>query len=175
MFGAAPHTDRPHWPSPRPTSTACRSPGELDTDPRWPRCGPRMGHLGVHSVVSMPLLPHPGVLGAMTVYGHQRDAFDDDGVRIGELFAVSAAIAVQNAQVLAQTKRLAMPLQGALTNRATIDQAIGILMSRFGCSPDDACDRLRQTSRSENQKLHSIASRIVERAVRLARAGYAHR
>jgi GAF domain-containing protein len=144
--------------------------GLLDTDRQWPRFGPRAAHLGVHSVLSIPLVTSDGVLGAMNVYAHQRDAFDEHAVAIGELFAVPAAIAVQNAQVLAQTRRLANQLQTALASRATIDQALGILMSRAGCSPAEAFDRLRQTSQSENRKLHDVAQALVDEAVRRARA-----
>lgn len=106
----------------------------------------------------------------MNVYAHQRDSFDEQAARIGEPFAVPAAIAVQNAQVLAQAKRLAAQLQNALTNRASIDYAIGIVMSRVGCGPQEAVDRLQNLSQRENQKLHSIAARVVADAVRRARA-----
>jgi GAF domain-containing protein len=146
--------------------------GELGTDPQWPRFGPRIANLGVHSALSIPLLTPAGVLGAMNVYGRQRDAFDEQGARIGELFAAPAAIAVQNAQVLAQTKRLATHVHQALSNRVVIDQATGILMSRFGCSADEASEQLHQMS--QNEHLYAIASRIVEGAVRLARAGNAN-
>ena len=81
--------------------------GSLGGEPRWPRFGPRAGRLGVHSVLSLPLLTPDGVVGAMNVYAHGKDAFDEQAARIGELFAVPAAIAVQNAQVLAAAKRLA--------------------------------------------------------------------
>ena len=79
----------------------------------------------------------------MNVYAHAKDAFDERAEQLGELFAVPAAIAVQNAQILAQTQRLAAKLQSALTNRAVIDQAIGILMSRSGVTADEAFSRLR--------------------------------
>jgi GAF domain-containing protein len=144
--------------------------GSLDTDPLWPRFGPRVGHLGVHSVLSLPLLTADGVLGAMNVYAHAPDAFDDHAASLGELFAVPAAIAVQNAQVLAQAKRLATQLQTALINRAVIDQAKGILISRIGCSSDEAFDRLRHMSQTENQKLHAVAQTLVDEAMHRARA-----
>lgn len=144
--------------------------GSLGVDAQWPRFGPRVGRLGVHSVVSLPLLTSDGVLGAMNVYAHQRDAFDEHAALIGEAFAVPAAIAVQNAQVLAQTRRLASQLQAALSSRSTIDQAMGIVMSRVGCDPDEAFDRLRQLSQSEQQKLHTIAQNIRDEAIRRARA-----
>lgn len=144
--------------------------GSLDTDQQWPHFGPRVGQLGVHSVLSIPLLTSDGVLGAMNVYAHERDAFDEHAALIGELFAVPAAIAVQNAQVLAQARRLSAQLQAALTSRSTIDQAMGIVMSRVGCDPDEAFDRLRQLSQSENKKLHTIAQDIRNEAIRTARA-----
>jgi GAF domain-containing protein len=109
--------------------------GALSGDPRWPRFGPRAGRLGVHSVLSLPLHAGDQVVGAMNVYAHPKDAFDERAEHIGELFAVPAAIAVQNAQILAQTQRLAADLQAALTSRAVIDQAIGIIISRTGVTP----------------------------------------
>src|SRR6476661_6569139 len=96
--------------------------GSLGGEQRWPRFGPRVGRLGVHSVLSLPLLTPDGVFGAMNVYAHDKDAFDEQSARVGELFAVPAAIAVQNAQVLAATKRLATALQASLTSQAIIDQ-----------------------------------------------------
>ncbi len=52
-------------------------------------------------------------------------AFDGRAEELGELFAGSAAVAVQNAQILVQVRRLAAGLQAALTTRPVIDQAIG--------------------------------------------------
>ena len=58
--------------------------------------------LGVHSAVSLPLITPDGVIGAMNVYARAKYAFDDRAAELGEIFAVPAAIAVQNAHVLAQ-------------------------------------------------------------------------
>ena len=144
--------------------------GNLGTDDRWARFGPRVQRLGVHSVLSLPLVTADRVLGAMNVYAHAPEAFDDRAALIGELFAEPAAIAVQNAQVLAQTKRLAAQLQTALTGRSTIDQALGIVMSRVGCDADEAFHRLRTISQRQNRKLSSVAQHMVDEAVRVARA-----
>ena len=144
--------------------------GALGDDAQWPQFGPRVKRLGVHSVLSLPLVTPGGVVGAMNVYAHPADSFDDHAVEIGELFAVPAAIAVQNAQVLAQTKRLAHQLEAALTSRAVIDQALGILMSRAGSTAEQAFDRLRDRSQSDNVKLREVAQRVVDEAVRRARA-----
>jgi GAF domain-containing protein len=143
--------------------------GSLGGDRRWPRFGPRVSRLGVHSVLSLPLLTPDGVSGAMNVYAHAKDAFDDRAERLGQLFAVPAAIAVQNAQILAQTQRLASRLQAALVSRAVIDQAIGILMARSGITADEAFDRLRTLSQHEHTKLSAVATAIVATAVRRVR------
>jgi GAF domain-containing protein len=145
--------------------------GELSADEQWPRFGPRVAELGVHSVLSLPLLtPDRTVVGAMNVYAHPKNAFTDHAEHIGELFAVPAAIAVQNALVLAQAKRLAHQLRTALTSRAVIDQALGILMSRTGGTSEEAFARLRERSQADNVKLRDVAHRVVDEAVRRARA-----
>lgn len=94
----------------------------------------------------------------------------DQAAQVGELFAVPAAIAVQNAQVLAHARRVAATLQAALNARAVIDQAVGILMSRAGYSADEAFDRLRHKSQTQNSKLAVVARSIVDQAVRRARS-----
>jgi AmiR/NasT family two-component response regulator len=86
------------------------------------------------------------------------------------LFAAQAAISVQNAQILAQTQRLAANMQAALTNRAVIDQAIGIMMSRSGVTADAAFSKLRALSQQEHIKVSAVANGIVLEAVRRARA-----
>jgi GAF domain-containing protein len=144
--------------------------GSLDADPRWPLFGARVGRLGVHSVLSLPLISDDTVVGAMNVYAHAKQAFDERAEQVGELFAVPAAIAVQNAQILAQTRRLAASFQTALTTRAVIDQAIGIVMSRHGVSADEAFNRLRTLSQREHAKVAVIAEGIVQAAVQRARA-----
>ena len=144
--------------------------GSLGGDRRWPRFGPRAGRLGVHSVLSLPLLTPGGVVGSMNVYAHARDAFDDRAEKLGEIFAGPAAITVHNAQILAQTARLATQLQAALTTRPIIDQAIGILRARSGITAAEAFQRLRHLSQTRHTKLANLAEQIVEEAVRRARA-----
>jgi GAF domain-containing protein len=144
--------------------------GSLGGEPRWPRFGPRVGRLGVHSVLSLPLLLPDRVVGALNVYAHGKDAFGSDALRVGELFARPAAVSVHNAQVLAQSQRLATQLGEALTSRAVIDQALGIIRSRTGASAEDAFDRLQAMSQSQHVKVAEVSRVLVEEAVRRAHA-----
>jgi hypothetical protein len=146
--------------------------GSLGADPRWPRFGGRVARRGVHSVVSLPLIVPDGVVGAMNVYAHAKDVFDERAAELGVVFAIPAAIAVQNAQVLAQTKRLATQLQAALETRGVIDRAVGILMSRTGSTEQQALDRLRSLSQHDHHKLAVVTRQIIDEAVRRARAAH---
>jgi GAF domain-containing protein len=120
--------------------------------------------------VSLPVITPDGVVGAMNVYAHDKHVFDERAAELGEIFATPAAIAVQNVQELARTRRLAEQLQAALRTRAVIDQAVGIIMSRSGSSENEALDRLRTLSQHDHEKLVVVARRIVDEAVRRAQA-----
>jgi hypothetical protein len=95
---------------------------------------------------------------------------DGHAAELGELFAAPAAVAVHNAQVLAQALNLTMQLQTALSSRPVIDQAIGLLRGRTGGTAEETFERLRAISQRENAKLAAVAQRFVEEAVRRARA-----
>lgn len=144
--------------------------GSLSTESLWPRFGPRVSEAGVHSALSLPLLLPDHVVGAINVYALEREAFDDHAAHFGERFAVPAAVAVHNAQVLAAAQRLAEQLQQALNSRPVIDQAIGIMRARTGTSEAEALGRLRKISQHEHTKLVEVAAGIVEQAAARARA-----
>jgi len=149
---------------------AIQTSGSLGGEARWPRFGPRVGRMGVHSVLSLPLLLPDRVVGALNVYAHGKDTFGPDAVRIGESFARPAAVAVYNAQILARSQQLADQLRQALVSRAVIDQALGIIRSRTGADAEEAFDRLRTMSQSQHVKLAELAQSLVDEAVRRARA-----
>jgi GAF domain-containing protein len=144
--------------------------GSLGGEMMWPRFGPRVGRLGVHSALSLPLLLPGQTVGAINVYAHRKDVFDDHAARLGELFAAPAAVAVHNARILTEARRLTLQLQTALASRPVIDQAIGLLRGRSGVSAEEAFNRLRLISQTEHVKVADVARRIVEDAVRRAQA-----
>ena len=144
--------------------------GSLGGEKMWPRFGPRVGRLGVHSALSLPLLLPDQVVGAINVYAHGKDVFDEHAAELGELFAKPAAVAVHNAQILADALSLTVQLQTALKTRPVIDQAIGLIRGRTGRSVEDAFTHLRKMSQAEHRKLADVAQQIVDEAVRRARA-----
>ena len=95
---------------------------------------------------------------------------DERAAELGMIFAAPAAIAVQNAHALAQTRRLAEQLQAALESRGVVDRAVGIMMSRSGGTETEAMERLRELSQTQHRKLVVVARSIVDEAVRRANA-----
>lgn len=144
--------------------------GSLGGEKMWPRFGPRVGRLGIHSALSLPLVLPGQLVGAINVYARGKDVFDEHAIELGELFASPAAVAVHNAHILTQALELTTQLQTALSSRPVIDQAIGVLRARSGGSPEEAFDSLRRMSQSEHVKLAEVAQRMVDEAVRRARA-----
>lgn len=140
----------------------------LGADRRWLQFGSKTARMGVHSALSLPLSTPVGVVGSLNLYARAKGAFDGRDAERGQTFATPAAVAVQNAQVLAQSRRLTQELQSALTSRAVIDRAIGIVLSRTGGSAEEAFTILRKLSQNGHQKLHEVAQRIVDDAIRRA-------
>jgi GAF domain-containing protein len=144
--------------------------GSLGGEKMWPRFGPRVGRMGVHSALALPLLLPDRVVGAISVYAHDKDVFDEHAEELGELFARPAAAAVHNAQVLAEALTLNDQLRSALSSRPIIDQAIGIIRARTGRTAEAAFVQLQAMSQSEHRKLADVATLVVDEAVRRAHA-----
>src|SRR6202048_2151651 len=144
--------------------------GSLGGEKMWPRFGPRVGRLGVHSALSLPLLLPDQVVGAINVYAHGKDVFDEHAAELGEMFAQPGAVAVHNAQILADALSLTAQLQRALSTRPVIDQAIGLIRGRTGRSVEDAFTHLREMSQAEHRKLADVAQQIVDEDVSRPRA-----
>ncbi len=144
--------------------------GSLGGEKMWPRFGPRVGRLGVHSALSLPLLLSDRVVGAINVYAYRKNVFDLHAAELGELFAKPASVAVHNAQVLDDALSLTVQLQTALVTRPVIDQAIGLIRARTGRSVEDAFTHLQAISQAEHRKLADVAQYMMDEAVRSARA-----
>jgi len=132
-----------------------------------------VGRLGVHSALSLPLVLPGQVLGALNVYAHGRDVFDEHAVAMGEAFSSQAAVSVHNAQLLDQAQRLVAQLRQALTSRLEIDQALGVVMSRTGATAQEAFDKFRALSQTRSVKLTEVAHEVLGDAVRRPRARHA--
>jgi GAF domain-containing protein len=142
--------------------------GSLGGEKMWPRFGPRVSRMGVHSALSLPLRLPGQTVGAINVYAFAKGVFTDRAAELGELFAAPAAVAVHNAQVLTKALQLTSQLQVALSVRPVIDQAVGLIRGRTGNTAEQAFARLQEISQNEHRKVAEVAQRMVDEAVRRA-------
>jgi GAF domain-containing protein len=135
-------------------------------DGQWPAFSQAAADHGIQSTISLPLAVRGNGIGALNLYSKQAAAFSDEDEQVGSLFADQASVALTNAQLYDSAYRLTQQLQEALTSRAVIDQAKGILMGQRGVGVDEAFTLLRTTSQRENRKLRDIAQQLVDGARR---------
>ena len=131
-------------------------------DENWPHFSQAALEHGIQSTISLPLGVRGNGIGALNLYSRERAAFSDEGEEVGMMFASQASVALANAQLYSSAYRMTQQLQEALTSRAVIDQAKGILMREHGVGADEAFEVLRRSSQRENRKLRDLAQDLVD-------------
>lgn len=135
---------------------------DLPQDQRFPSYGPRAGERGARSVLSLPLAADGRTVGALNLYSRACDVFDGDALALGELLAAHASLAVQAATAYYSSRDVAEQLREAISSRAVIEQAKGVLMTQLRCTPDEAFQRLVEASQTSNRKLRLVAQEVVQ-------------
>jgi GAF domain-containing protein len=128
---------------------------------RWPSFCPAAHEQGARSCLGLPLSGPTGLMGCYNFYSMWPDAFAADTRGQLEVFAGNAAGAVAVAMKLAEQTQMSDDLHDALTSRAVIDQATGIIMAQQRCGAAAAFDILRRASQQRNVKLRELAAEIV--------------
>lgn len=132
--------------------------GALSQEARWPNFSLRAFEAsGVESIMSFRLYSDGATLGVINLFSKQPNAFHDDDIHLGSIFAAHAAVAFSAMQKQEQ-------FDDALENRDVIGRAKGILMARSGVSEEEAFDMLRSASQRMNRKLREVARSIAETA-----------
>ncbi|MDX3193966.1 GAF and ANTAR domain-containing protein [Streptomyces sp. MN03-5084-2B] len=132
---------------------------------RWPRFAEGARAAGFGSFLAAPLVADEQFSGAVNCYGRQDDGFEEVEAQLLELYtaAVEAILRVYHRYLRARDT--ADHLRTALTSRAVIDQAKGMLMAIRQVDADDAFALLVEQSQRENVKLREVAERFVARVV----------
>lgn len=117
---------------------------------------------GIHSVFSLPLVLDGETHGALNLFALTPRAFTEHDIARAEAFTAQAATALTILLRHARHTVLDDELREALTTRATIDQALGILMVTRKISAREAFEVLRHTSQTTNRKVSTIAAELIE-------------
>jgi GAF domain-containing protein len=136
-----------------------------DAVEQWPGFARGAVEAGFGSFLAAPLVADAQFAGAVNCYGRQDDGFEEIEAQLLELYtaAVEAVLRVYHRYLRA--RETAEHLRTALTSRAVIDQAKGMLMAIRQIDADDAFALLVEQSQRENTKLREVAERFVERVV----------
>lgn len=127
---------------------------------------------GVTSYLAAPLVIDSETFGALNLYSHDDHGFHEVDGEILELFSTAVEGTLRITRRYLQARERAEQLREALTTRAVIDQAKGILMALHGIDADAAFDLLVQQSQRENTKVRQIAERFIETTTQLPQPGF---
>jgi PAS domain-containing protein len=136
----------------------------LDADDRWPNLARLAAPDRVESVLAVPVLVGDDPVGVVNAYATEPDVFVDLDVHTAELLAAAVAAVIHQVNEHERLTNLTGQLEEALTSRAVIDQAKGIIVARYGCDPEQAFQRLVRVSRNQNIKLREVSRILVEQA-----------
>jgi GAF domain-containing protein len=119
---------------------------DTSSERRWPEfAASALGH-GIRATLSVPLAARGTGLGALNLYAESPGAFNDEHEKAVLVFAEQASIALANAQVYWDARELSENLSEAIKTREVISQAVGIVMSAGGRTPDEAFQVLASAS-----------------------------
>ncbi|WP_420034292.1 GAF and ANTAR domain-containing protein [Streptomyces sp. cg28] len=129
---------------------------------RWPRFAEIGLAHEIAGIASLPMTVRGRTIGALGLFRTRPAPLDDADLRLGQVLADTAAIAVLNQRGLSEQRMLTEQLQTALDSRVVIEQAKGMLAGRAGIGVDEAFERLRRHARHHQQPLTALAHRVIE-------------
>jgi len=141
---------------------------DMETDDRYPAFRTACLAHDIISTLSLPLPIDGSAIGALNLYARTPRRFTQGDLEVGTTFADAGGAVVANAQAYWNAYKLSENLTQALSSRATIEQAKGILIAQSGVTPDEAFELLKRASQRENRPLREIAAEIVARGQRPA-------
>lgn len=129
----------------------------LPTDARWPDLAECALAQGVHSVAAIPLDVLRSSVGSLSLFVARPHGIDPD------LLLTAMAIVNQAEVLLAEIGR-----REALSDGATVDRAVGVIIAQRGCGVREAYDVLHETALHLGMDRRAVAERLVTAAARNA-------
>ena len=134
---------------------------DMATEDRWTPFPARAAELGVRSSLSLPLVVEGRNSGALNLYATEPRVFSADDEATAADWAQQATGALTVALRIADSDERTESLLGGLDTRATIGQAVGLLMAQERVTAEQAFDLLRIASQRRNVKLRDVAASLV--------------
>jgi hypothetical protein len=131
----------------------------LAPDGLWPDLACEARARGFGAIYALPLTSRGVVLGALNLFCTK--TLDPAALELATALADIATVMVLQADPRDEQLLLARTLRRILEARTILEQAKGVLASRYGISPDDAFDRLRWAADEAGLTVSSLAQQIL--------------
>jgi len=128
---------------------------DVVAETRWPQWAARLTHYGVGSVLHVPMWADAQLIGVLSLYNTEANAFTVDDEAIAHILARHASIAVAST-------RNDETMAAAVDARKLVGQAMGILMERFDLDDTRAFEILKRYSQEHNVKLRDVAQELID-------------
>lgn len=128
----------------------------------WPEFTSYARGVGVGSYLAAPLRVDETLAGALNLFGYGDHGFAETDSRLLALYTTIVSFGLRSTRRYLNARRRVGELETAMSSRAVIEQAKGILMAAHRITADDAMKRLIAESQHTNVKLRDVATRFVE-------------
>jgi hypothetical protein len=128
---------------------------DLVSDSRWPLYRDQtLKQTPIRSILSVGMFKEGGTSATVSFYAERANAFDDESVNVGLIFATHTGL-VWNMM------RRDQQFRSALASRDVIGQAKGRMMERFNIDDAQAFAMLKLMSQNSNTPVAQVAQRVV--------------
>jgi hypothetical protein len=132
-----------------------------DLAEQWPELVRAATAADLASVLSTPLVLGERCTGSINLYTAKTHGYRELDAAVLEVYASAAEAALQAEERGSRARATVANLQSALSSRAVIDQAKGIIMAARGIDAQAAFDLLVKQSQQQNRKLRDLAEEFV--------------
>ena len=135
---------------------------DIAVETRWPAWRAAARGNGYASAAALPRSVRPGTHIALNLYAVEPYSWNEAAIQVAAMYADEIARAVALSLRTADQVEMNADLRAALSSRAVIDQALGVVMAENRCSLDEAMAILRSASQNRKVKLREVAAVVVE-------------
>jgi GAF domain-containing protein len=135
--------------------------GDVVDEERWRLFASASAAAGIESTLSLPIMRNGVVVAGVNMYASTTDAFDGHHEQLARACGAWEGGAVKNADLAFSTRFEAAETPGRLRAETWVDQAVGVLMSRFGFEVTQAEQRVRQAAIRAGLSDEQMAKAIV--------------
>lgn len=141
----------------------------IGQDSRFSRFAPGALDRDVNSFLSVPLVAAGRTVGALNLYSHTPNGFDEEAERTAQPLAEYAAEALSRSPLYAYSLEMVDGLMETMESQALIAQASGLLMANEQQTSEEAIERLRELALASGESMRTVAEWVLtERPTGLA-------